>query len=72
MGTGPVLITNPRSDARFDALANKFATNGALTPEALQLALRDVYPKAVVHERRLSSEPLTWYVYREGAWVRTA
>jgi hypothetical protein len=71
MGTRPVLVINPRSDVTFDALANKFATNSAPTPEALQRALRDSYPKAVVHERSLSSEPITWYVYRDRAWVQT-
>lgn len=68
----PILVINPRSDATFNDLAQRLAADGAVTPEALERELRHHYPSAVVRERSLSSEPITtWYVYREGAWVRT-
>lgn len=73
MPVTPVLVVNPRSDATFDELANELAANGADTPAALELGLRDRYPRTVVRERSLSSEPIiTWYVYREGTWVPTS
>jgi plasmid replication initiation protein len=71
MTSRPLLVVNPRSDADFNDLAHRLAANGAHTPAALERELRDRYPKAVVRERSLSSESITtWYVYREGAWVR--
>ena len=67
----PVLITNPDHDDEFRSAAYAGLDNGALTPAALQAALRDRYPKAVVHARELSTEPtVVWYVYREGHWIR--
>jgi hypothetical protein len=65
-----VLITNPDHDEAFRSAANA-GLDGALTPAALQAALRDRYPKAVVRARELSTEPMVvWYVYREGRWIR--
>jgi hypothetical protein len=38
-----------------------------VTPDRLENALREVYPRAVVRRRDLAGEPMpTWYVYREG------
>jgi hypothetical protein len=66
-----VLITNPDHDDEFRAVAHAALDAGASSPAALQAALRDRYPQAVVHPRELSTEPRTvWYVYREGHWIR--
>jgi len=65
-----VLVVNPRADREFDEFAERLAADGADTPVALERMLRTRYPKALVRERTLSSEPIvTWYVYREGTWV---
>ena len=66
----PVLILNPRHDRAFVALAERLVDGGATTSDALQAALRERYPAAVVRPRVLSSEPeVLWYVYREGRWI---
>jgi hypothetical protein len=44
----------------------------ARTTDELQAALRHSYPRAVVRDRDLTGDPLVWYVYREGHWVRGA
>jgi hypothetical protein len=65
----PILVLNPRQDPSFLKCAEQLlaASDG---PEALQAALREHYPAAVVRERVLASEPQTvWYVYRDGRWV---
>lgn len=65
------LVLNPRSDADFVAFAEAALADGATNPEAFQERLRSRYPRAVVRERELASEPFTiWYCYRDGRWVR--
>ena len=64
------LIVNPPDDDDFARHVERLAP-GAQKPHHLQTALRGSYPRAVVHERGLSAEPITvWYVYREGRWIR--
>jgi hypothetical protein len=66
----PILILNPRYDAGFVDLATRLVAAGAGTPEALESALRDRYPDAVVRRRQLSEESgLISYVYRDGSWT---
>jgi hypothetical protein len=65
----PVLVVNPRTDAEFVAEAERLTREGADTAAALEAALRERYPRAVVRERGLAAEATTWYVYREGTWV---
>ena len=65
------LVLNPRSDAGFVAFAEAALADGVTSPNAFQARLRSRYPRAVVRERELASEPFTiWYCYREGRWVR--
>lgn len=65
------LVLNPRSDADFVAFAEAALADGATNPDAFQERLRSRYPRAVVRERELASEPFTiWYCYRDGRWVR--
>lgn len=65
------LVLNPRSDADFVAFAEAALADGVTSPEAFQERLRSQYPRAVVRERELASEPFTiWYCYRDGRWVR--
>lgn len=66
----PNVIVNPRSDGAFVRAADGVVAAGIDSAADLELALRDRYPRVVVHERVLNGEGLpTWYVYREGAWV---
>ena len=66
----PVLVVNPHADEAFTALAKRLVGNGADTPTALELELRETHPRARVYERSLSAESVvTWYVYREGTWI---
>jgi uncharacterized protein YbjT (DUF2867 family) len=65
----PTLVTNPADDLAFAAAAAS-AMVDARTPAELQAALRRDYPRAVVRDRDLVGDPLVWYVYREGHWVR--
>ena len=68
----PILVLNPRQDPLFVERAEQLLTP-SMAPEALQAALREHYPAAVVRERVLASEPSTvWYVYRDGRWVSGA
>jgi hypothetical protein len=40
-----------------------------VTPDRLEDALRELYPRVVVRRRELVGEPMrTWYVYREGTY----
>lgn len=67
----PVLIASPRDDAAFREFAEKLLGNGATAADALEVALRVRYPKAVVRARELAGERvLVWYVYRDGRWTR--
>jgi hypothetical protein len=66
----PVLIVNPRDDAVFRDLVEHCVDEGVKGMEALQAALRERYPLAVVHLREISSEQaVVWYVYRDGRWI---
>ena len=65
----PLLVANPTDDLAFAAAAEA-ALDNAQTPEDLQTALRHDYPRAVARARDLAGDPLVWYVYREGHWVR--
>jgi hypothetical protein len=66
----PILVTNPRSDEEFRALAQAIVDAGVPSPEALEQRLRERYPLSTVHSRELSDEPTAiWYVYRDGRWI---
>jgi hypothetical protein len=65
----PTLVTNPTDDPVFAAAAEAALEDGQTTDQ-LQTVLRRLYPRAVVRARDLSGDPLVWYVYREGRWVR--
>ena len=65
----PTLVTNPTDDPAFAAAAEAALEDGQTTDQ-LQAVLRRVYPGAVVRARDLAGDPLVWYVYREGRWVR--
>lgn len=66
----PTLIVNPITDREFVAAAEGFITSGVQTTGELESLLRVEYPRAVVHARELSGEPITvWYVYRDGRWT---
>jgi len=65
------LVLNPRNDAAFVAFAEAALAEGVTTTEDFQQRLRERYPRAVVRQRELASEPFTiWYCYRDGRWVR--
>ena len=65
------LVLNPRSDIAFVAFAEAVLANGVTTPDAFQERLRERYPRSVVRQRELASEPFTiWYCYRDGRWVQ--
>ena len=67
----PVLIASPRDDDAFREFAEDLVVNGATAAEALEVALRERYPKAVVRARDLAGERVAvWYVYRDGRWTR--
>jgi hypothetical protein len=65
----PTLVTNPTDDDAF-ATAAASALAEVRTTDELQAALRRDYPRAVVRARDLVGDPVVWYVYREGHWVR--
>ena len=67
----PILIINPRSDVAFVSLAEACFNAGGDRPMDLEEQLRERYPHAVVRERNLHGEVPMWYVYREGAWIRS-
>ena len=70
MNQRPVLMLNPRDDEAFGELVTQLVAGGIETTGALQAALRDRYPAAVVHQREISSErAVVWYVYRDGRWI---
>jgi hypothetical protein len=70
MSQRPLLIVNPRDDAVFRDLVEHLVDEGAKGTDALQTALRETYPLAVVHLREISSEQaVVWYVYRDGRWI---
>jgi hypothetical protein len=63
-----LLLLSPSDDSEFVQLANRLATEH-LTQAAMELALREYYPDAVVRSRGLDGEQDAWYVYRDGHWV---
>lgn len=66
----PILILNPRSDARFVELVSELLAEAVEEPAGLQAGLRAQFPDAIVRRRELSSEPTeVWYVYRDGRWT---
>jgi hypothetical protein len=67
----PTLIINPTDDVIFGAYAHLLLEHGAVSVVELERRLHTVYPRATVHSRDLSGEPLPiWYVYRDGHWTR--
>ena len=70
MDQRPVLMLNPRDDEAFGDLVTELVAGGIETTTALEAALRDRYPEAVVHLREISAERVVvWYVYRDGRWI---
>jgi hypothetical protein len=66
----PIVILNPRSDARFVELVSELLAALVDEPADLQAGLRAEFPEAVVRRRELSSESTeVWYVYRDGRWT---
>jgi PAS domain-containing protein len=67
--TPPILRTIPSDDDGFREHVLALATRiSPQRPYDLGSRLRRLFPRALVRERQLSGEPLTWYVYRDGAW----
>jgi hypothetical protein len=65
------LVRNPAGDVEFEQALNSLVESGMRDPAAVQEALRERYPLAVVRPRELEAESApTWYVYREGRWTR--
>jgi hypothetical protein len=64
---GPRIVCIPSSDPEMcGVVAGIYKSIPWITPEKLQAALRQVYPKALVRRRELSGEPMpTWYVFRD-------
>jgi len=66
----PLLIINPATDIEFVRACHAELAEAGASPVRLQVALRLLYPDAVVRPRELSGETIIlWYVYREGHWV---
>jgi hypothetical protein len=66
------LVCNPADDDTFRAAAESALGSGVASPAGLQRLLEPRYPHVVVRARGLSHEEFdAWYVYREGAWVRS-
>jgi hypothetical protein len=66
----PIVILNPRTDARFVELVSELMADAVGEPDGFQRGLRSEYPDAVVRRRDLSSESTeVWYVYRDGRWT---
>jgi PAS domain-containing protein len=66
------LVTIPSSDHAFKAHVEGLARDAAQGPAGLERRLRRIFPRVVVRERELSSEPTVWYVYRDGRWQAPA
>jgi hypothetical protein len=66
------LLCNPADDDTFRAVAESALESGVASPAGLQRLLEPRYPDVAVRARGLSNEAFdAWYVYREGAWVRS-
>jgi hypothetical protein len=69
----PTLVVNPVEDEIFAAYADLLLDHGVATVGEMERRLRTIYPRAVVHPRELSGEPiLIWYLYRDGHWEPTS
>ena len=67
----PTLVLNPPDDEAFRSSAERLIEGGLLAPAMLQARLRQRWPSALVRPRELADESArTWYVYRDGHWVR--
>jgi len=64
----PHVITIPSADSAFRSFVDRVRGETPPVPGELQRRLRRIFPRVVVHERTLSGEPSTWYVYRDGGW----
>ena len=63
------IITIPTDDAAFLEMVGRLAqSNDVATPQAFEVRLRRMFPRAVVRARELSGEAPAWYVYRDGGW----
>jgi PAS domain-containing protein len=68
--TPPILRTIPSDDEGFrEHVLTLAARISPQRPYDLGSRLRRLFPRVLVRERQLSGEPLTWYVYRDGAWT---
>ena len=66
------LVCNPADDDAFRTVAEAQLASGVASPAGLQRLLASRYPSVVVRARGLSHEEFdAWYVYRDGAWVRS-
>ena len=66
----PILVVNPVADRTFKAFAEQQLDEGSSSVSDLEARLRVRYPRAAVHARELSGEPIAiWYVYRDGHWT---
>ena len=63
-----LLLLSPSDDSEFVQLAQRLATEHP-TRAAMEIALREYCPDAVVRSRGLDGEQDAWYVYRDGHWV---
>jgi hypothetical protein len=64
----PQATTIPSADAAFRVHVDRIRADVA-SPAELERRLRRIFPRVIVRERKLSGEPPTWYVYRDGAWL---
>jgi hypothetical protein len=65
------IIRNPADDVEFAEAIEQALAAGLSEPAAVEARLRERYPRALVRPRDLDAESTpTWYVYREGRWVR--
>ena len=64
---GPRIVCIPSTDPEMCGVVARLYTSIAwVTPDRLEAALRQIYPRALVRRRELSGEPMpTWYVFRE-------
>ena len=67
----PTIIRNPADDREFERAIEEALEADSPNPAALEGRLRERYPHVLVRPRDLDAERTpTWYVYREGRWVR--
>ena len=64
---GPRIVCIPSTDPDLCGVVERiYQSIEWVTPDRLQAALREIYPRAIVRRRELSDEPMpTWYVFRE-------